>query len=350
MNKPLENIKILDLTQYLPGPLATKVFSDLGAEVIKIETAEGDFLRNLPPFKDNESMLFGVLNKGKKSIRLNLQKEEGSAILEKLIKQADVVVHSYRGVRAQKLGLAFNKVSNLNPKVVLCELKAGFELEAGHDLNFMALSGALNNYQTGKLPNFQVADLMGGTLNSVSSILAALYAKEKTGMAQHVEVSMLEGTKYFLEFYFKAIRENGTDTLDILRGKVPCYNIYNTKDNKKLVIAALEPIFWANICSILKRDDLLDQQFDENGTKEMENIFKTKKLNEWLKLMPQRETTLNEVIAYTYKKPLFPTKFSNEIISISSESPKLSQHSESILTNLGYSRAEILRLKSEGVI
>lgn len=351
---PLKGLKIIDLTQYLPGPLATKVLSDLGAEVIKIESGEGDLMRNLPPFEGKISLLFKSLNKGKKSLGLNLQTKEGHQVFKKLIRKSDAVIHSFRVSRAKKLKITFELLKKINSRIVFCELLADYNIEAGHDLNFLALSGALSliEKRENHLPYFQYGDLLGGSFNLTASFLAAVIERERTNKPQHIQVSMLEGTKYFLEFYFKSIRENETDTLDILRGKAPCYNSYECKDRKKIAIAALEPIFWSNICEVLARPDLVDKQFDENYVVVLDKLLKKKNRKVWLKVFKSTETTAVPVLDHKEVKlnRRFPAKFNSESNELSTQVPNLGKDSEEILVQLGYSKPQILRLRSEKII
>ncbi|MBI4008761.1 CoA transferase [Candidatus Roizmanbacteria bacterium] len=353
-NLPLSGLKIIDMTQYLPGPLATKILSDLGAEVIKVEFGEGDFLRIIPPFSQKMSLLFQTLNAGKKSLGLNVQKNEGYEILSKLLQQSDTLIHSFRTRRAAKLKITFDQLRKIQPQIILCEMLADFEIEAGHDLNFLSLSGilSLRSKQTGDLPYFQIGDLMGGTLSVVSSLLATIIMREKTRRPQHLQISMLEGTKYFLNFYFKSVQKNGIDTLDILRGKAPCYNIYRCKDGKKIAMAALEPIFWANICEVIKHKDLLDKQFDENYIPELKNIFSQKNRGEWLKMFNSSDTTVSPLLdrAEVSVNKQFPAKFNDQSFNLAKKAPLLGEDTKNILENLGYSKVEILRLRSERIV
>ena len=353
-NKPLSGIRILDFTQYLPGPLATKVLADLGAEVIKIEPSEGDFMRNIPPFENKVSLLYKSLNLGKKSLRLNVQTNEGYEILKKLVKKTDVVIHSVRLNRAKKLKITLDDLEKINKKIILCEILPDFDTEAGHDLNFVAESGLLSLIleEVKELPYFQVGDLFGGSFNLVVTLLSALVQRQKIKKAQNIQLSMKEGTRYFLDFYFKSYRKGGGTTLKIVRGMAPCYNVYDCKDGRKIVLAALEPYFWSNVCAVLKRPDLLDKQFDEIYLDEMRKIFKSKKSSEWRKLLKPGETTLSLLEDYKKVKDIkfYPSEFNNQKIEITNKVKELGQDYEEILKDLGYSKVEILRMRSERVV
>jgi alpha-methylacyl-CoA racemase len=357
MNKdlPLYGITIIDFSQYLPGPLATKILSDLGAEVIKIETSDGDFLRNVPPFDKKKSLIFDCLNHGKKSLRLNFQKDEARKILIRLIKKADIIIHTYRKARAKYLGLEFSDIIKHNPKIILCKMLADYDCEVGHDLNFLALSGVtslLSQQNSNKLPFFQIGDLLGGTLPLLTMVLAAIIRSQNTQKPQYIEISIIKFTRYILDFYFKSVRQNNTNTLDILRGKSPCYNIYSCKDGKKIAVAALEPLFWSNFVKILNLPHLLEKQFDENYIKEIEKTLKIKTREEWLEKLTSEDTAVSPVIDYQKNLDLvyFPAIFEKKKILLSNKSPYLGEDADRILSELGYSKREILRFQSETII
>lgn len=300
---PLSGVRVLDLTRLLPGPYATLVLADLGATVDKLEDPSGgDYLRQMPPHLGEESALFYGLNRNKRSIALDLRTEEGAAALKRLIPRYDVLVESFRPGVMSRLGLSFRNLSAENPRLIYCSI-TGYgqtgpdRLKAGHDLNYMARSGALayGGAPDGPpaMPGVQMADVGGGSLFGLVSILTALYERERTGRGRFLDVSMTEGAMAFVHMQLAARLAMGDQGkplkrgVEPLNGGYPCYGLYKTRDDRWLSVASLEPKFLVGLCEKLGRPDLTAGAYDSGDEgkavrRELEAIFAERTLAEWL--------------------------------------------------------------------
>ncbi len=308
--KPLDNITVLDLTRLLPGAVATMWLGDFGANVIKIEdTKNGDPARSMPPFIHGEGAVFLATNRNKKSITLDLKNPEGNAAFIKLVETADVLVEGFRPGVMQRLGLDYENLKVVSPRLIYCSISGYgqdglYREKGGHDINYMAIAGALGlNGLSGdapSIPGVQIADLAGGSMQAVMGILLALMARDKNGKGQFVDVSMMDGAfsmmQVPLSYYFATghVPARGDETLS---GKYACYNIYETSDGRYLSLGALELKFWTNTCQTLGREDLIPLHFasgekQKNCIAEVREIFKTKTASEWLKIFEATDACL----------------------------------------------------------
>jgi crotonobetainyl-CoA:carnitine CoA-transferase CaiB-like acyl-CoA transferase len=267
VNKPLSAIRVLDFTRLLPGPLATQHLADLGAEVVKVEdTAAGDYARQfgLEPGDDARiSPFFSAINRGKHIERLDLRENSSRARCLVLAEQADVVIESFRPGVMQRLGLSYATLAARNPRLVYCSITGYGQHgprahEAGHDLNYLAVAGALPALADGSgapiMPNLQVADVLGGAMMAVTGILAALLDARRTGRGRHVDVAMADGVMLhnLTQLYSHNLSGQSKPAgQDLLNGGVPCYNLYRCADGRWLAMGALELKFWQVVCGVL---------------------------------------------------------------------------------------------------
>jgi crotonobetainyl-CoA:carnitine CoA-transferase CaiB-like acyl-CoA transferase len=265
-------LRVLDLSRLLPGPWASLVLADLGADVVKIEDpGGGDYMRYTPPIHGDVSLPFASLNRGKRSVSLDLKNKDDRALFLELAKVADVVLESFRPGVMARLGLGWEVLSKANPKLVLCSISGygqngPYREKAGHDINYLALSGVLGLLGAADgppgQPNVQFADVAGGGLTALVGMLAALFERQRTGRGRWVDTSMTEGVMSAAVLSVgsaltsKANPSRGEGTLS---GEVPCYAIYRTRDDRYLALGALEPKFWAGFCHALGRPDLEDK-------------------------------------------------------------------------------------------
>jgi alpha-methylacyl-CoA racemase len=253
----LDGIRILDLSRLLPGPYLTMVLADLGADVVKIEDPKvGDYMRAFPPAKAGISGRFLAVNRGKRSLTLDLKEARARDAFLRMVERADVVVESFRPGVIDKLGLGYATLAARNPRIVLCSISGygqtgPYVHRAGHDLNYIGLGGvlAMGAEKAGAMPampGVQIADLAGGALWSATGILAALVGRERTGTGAHLDISMTEGAMALLAAELGnldcgARPTRGTETLN---GGLACYSVYRTADDRYLSVGALEPKFW----------------------------------------------------------------------------------------------------------
>ncbi|HYV04751.1 MAG TPA: CoA transferase, partial [Blastocatellia bacterium] len=280
MQQALKGIRVLDLSRMLPGPYCSMMLGDLGAEVIKVEEPKiGDPTRHTRPLVDGQSAAFAQVNRNKKSIAIDLKQPAGRELFLKLAATADCILEQFRPGVVDRLGVGYNKVAEINPRIVYCSL-TGFGQDgphrdrSGHDLNYLALSGVLGltTDEKGKpvIPGVQIADLAGGMIAGFA-ILAALLARERTGQGQYVDVSMFDVMVSMLPI--PAAHHFGGRTISVggkyvLSGAYPFYNVYEASDGKYMTLGALEPKFWANFCRTIGREELIARQFDEGASRD----------------------------------------------------------------------------------
>ena len=279
---PLAGIRVLDLTRLLPGPLATRRFVELGAEVLKIEgpadQGQDDGTRTMGlTAADRQAgepaLTFRELNRGKQLLRLDLRQPEGVAALLELVRDADVLIEGFRPGVMDKLGLGWQALHAVNPRLVMCAISGygqhgAWAHRAGHDINYIAMAGVLEQIATldGELavPNFQIGDLLGGTQAAVAGVLAALVGAQRSGQGRFVDVSMAHEVlrhHVLATFTLKATGRTPVPGRDLLSGGAPCYGVYRTSDARHLAVGALEPKFWQALCTTLGRPEWVGQHW-----------------------------------------------------------------------------------------
>lgn len=300
--RALEGIRVLDLTRLLPGAMATLYLADFGADVIKIEQPGiGDYARHLF-VQDGESPTFTATNRGKRSVCLDLKKASGRDALIALSRTADVLVESFRPGVMDRLGLGYRVLREANARLIYVALtgygqNGRMRDAAGHDLNYLAMAGALDlNGEAGRppaIPNFQIADLAGGAMQAAMGVLLALLARERTGEGQFVDVSMTRGAAEMLAVAF-ANPAGATRGAGILSGAYACYNVYRCRDGRFIAVGALEPKFWAALCDALERPDLAAQHYAPEPRQselkaELAGLFAARDSGEWIRDLGPRE-------------------------------------------------------------
>ena len=271
---PLAGIRVIDLTRLLPGPLATRHLAELGAEVLKIEGPAAQGQDDATRFMGQTSaergagepaLTFRELNRGKRLLRLDLRTPEGTAALIEHVRSADVLVEGFRPGVMDKLGLGWDVLHAVNPKLVICAIsgygqRSAWAHRAGHDINYIAMTGVLAQIATvgGELavPNFQIGDLMGGTQAAVTGILAGLLGAQRSGRGRFVDVSMAHEVlrhHVLASCTLKATGRTPAPGRDLLSGGVPCYGVYATADERHVAVGALELKFWQALCVAIDR-------------------------------------------------------------------------------------------------
>ncbi len=256
-NTLLSGVRVLDLSRLLPGPFCTLYLAQLGAEVIKIEEPNGgDYARGMPE-------MFSQVNRGKKSITLDLRLDADREQFLTLVETADVVIESFRPGVMDKLGCSYDVLRERNPRIVFAALTGygqtgPYSQWAGHDMNYLALAGVLDQIGTaGGAPaqsNLQIADLAGGALTCALGIVAAVHGAQKSGVGTMVDVSMMDGAMAMMPIALSSLRE-GKDVpargTAMLTGALPNYSVYRCRDGKYIAVGALEPKFFMRLLSAL---------------------------------------------------------------------------------------------------
>lgn len=378
------------MTRLLPGAFCTMMLADLGAEVIKVEEpGVGDYMRSLPPYINGLGANHLLLNRDKKSVTINLKDRIGREIFYKLVSRSNVVVEGFRPGVAKNLGVDYETLAGMNPKLVYCSIsgygqKGKYCELPGHDINYLGLGGLLSATPKFKglpmLPGVNIADLSGGWA-STASILAALLASEKFGRGQYIDVSMLDGVIALMCLHAALYLASGKAPHYenfLLSGAYPYYSVYRTKDGKFVTLGALEEKFWREFCIRMGRDDLVQMHWSlENmdtvrGT--LEELFATRSREEWVEFFRDIDTCFGPVYDLeevfndsnnlergtifeaehpsggSMKLIVLPMIFSGFKTGVHKAAPSLGANTSEILSALGYSYQEIERLRSLNVV
>jgi crotonobetainyl-CoA:carnitine CoA-transferase CaiB-like acyl-CoA transferase len=387
---PLRGFTIVDLSRYGTGRYCTMLLADYGAEVITIETPRLD--SSLPSFMtDDICSRYLAFNRNKKSVAINLAKEQGREILYRLIKTADVLVEGYRPGVTKKLRVDYETLKSINPGLIYCSISGfgqdgPYAYRSGHDLNYLGISGILSLTGPEEGPpsiiGTQVADLVGGFCQATIAVLMALLEREESGKGQYIDLAILDGLIH-------ALWLQGADYL--LTGKLPQkgetiltglsagYNIYLTLDNKYLTLGCYEPWFWKRLCQIIGREDFVEHQNAQGEKRKgiftsFKKIFKTKTRAEWLKILNEADIPCGPVndLAETFSDPQvihrkmvvevnhprlgkikqigIPIKLSRTPGRIKNLSPRYGEHTTEILKEIGYTEEVIQDLRRNKII
>ena len=392
----LDGVRVLDLSRLLPGGFCSLLLADFGADVLKLEdTGMGDYVRWSPPFHEGAedsaaSALFLALNRGKRSIRVNLREDAGREVLLRLVREHDVLLESFRPGVLDRLGVGYERLREENPGLVYCAI-SGYGQDGplrdrvGHDTNYLALTGLLGLSGEPEGPPAQaagqIADLGGGALMAAFGILAALRERERSGLGQLVDISMADGALSWLAMTAASRlaggpkpERGGTE----LAGGLACYRPYACRDGGHVALGALEPKFWQELCRGLDREDLLEAQFarpGSDGHAELERVFLERTREEWTTFAAEHPCCLEPVLdldealeselvrargmvveldqpgAHTPVRQLgSPVKMSRTPARAPAPGPALGEHTSEVLAAAGYSEEEIAALEESGAV
>jgi crotonobetainyl-CoA:carnitine CoA-transferase CaiB-like acyl-CoA transferase len=384
--KPLSGVRVLDLTRLLPGPMATLHLADMGADVVKIEDTEtGDYARAMGPARGRSSVFFQLVNRNKRAIRLDLRQPQGREVLLRLAKDAEVLVEGFRPGVMAKLGVGYDELAAINPRLVYCSITGygqdgPYAHRAGHDINYIGYAGVgdqIGTQETPVVPNFQIADLLGGALTPVMGILAALIDARSSGRGRYVDVAMTDAVFAHAILPLAGFLEHGRTPgrgAGMLGGGLPCYNVYRTRDGRHMAVGALERKFWETLCDILGCPELKGKHIvygeEARPVKErLAAIFASRAQREWSELFARADCcvspilTLDEALENEQLRArgmsiakggltqfASPVKFSEFEFSVERPAPGLGEHTDEILREAGYGDAEIEALRKRGAI
>ena len=374
MPGPLAGVRVLDLTRLYPGPYATLLLSDLGADVVKVEDpGQGDYLRDLPGMSGQ----FAALNRGKRSICLDLRAAGGPELLKRLCAASDVLVEGFRPGVLERLGCAPAQLISEIPRLVVCSISGYGQTgplreRAGHDIGYLAAAGVLARSGLGEtpvLPGVQLADFFGGAMQAVVAVLAALLERERTGRGRALDVAMCEGAMQLL-LPVLGMLAGGAEPQrrgdDVLSGSRPCYRVYACADGAAVVLGALEPKFWQQFCAAAGRPEWEARQLDAGLSPEMDALFRTRTRAEWLGLFGRADCCLEEVLEPSELRNhpqhaarslwlsgsrlprTLPALVATEELSRRA-APALGEHTEEVLRERGFTEAEVAELRRTGV-
>ncbi|MEY2776939.1 MAG: acyl-CoA transferase [Pseudomonadota bacterium] len=309
---------MLDLSRLLPGPYCSQLMVQLGAEVIRVEDATkpdgGDMMRTVAPGRDRPSRFFDLVNAGKRSVALDLNRSEGRDYLHRAVAQADVVIEGFRPGVMQRFGLDGATLVAQYPRLVFCSVsgfgQSGALAQApSHDINYQALTGVLyQNAAAGQQPvisGFQAGDLAGGSLMALSLILAALFQAQRTGQGQVIDLSMthaLGRLQPMLAFECLDYGEAFAPGEGMVTGGIAAYQVYETRDHQFMAVGALEPKFWVEFCQRIERPEFLSKGHftgdrGRQAIAELAAVFATKTRAEWEHIFPDAECCVTPVLS-----------------------------------------------------
>ncbi len=392
MSGPLSDVRVLDLTRLLPGGFCSLLLADFGADVVKVEdTGMGDYVRWSPPHYEGAdqsagSALFLSLNRGKRSIRLDLKSDAGREALLRLAGDYDVVLESFRPGVLDRLGCGYPALSDANPRIVSCAITGYGQTgpntqRAGHDMNYLGLNGllGLTGEPDGRPTQSagQIADLGGGALMAAFGVMAALRERERSGEGQQVDVSMTDGSLAWLAMVAAQylcdgeVPQRGRGSLN---GGIACYLPYEASDGW-VTCGALEPKFWRNFCEGVGRPDLIEKQFAAPGSEDGQAIaavFKERTRDEWLafnnehdamiepvleldEALESRLVTEREMVVEMEQPELGPVRLLGLPIKLdrtpgdaTRPAPALGEHTAEVLGEAGFSEDEVTALLESG--
>ncbi|RLL46845.1 CoA transferase [Oceanobacillus piezotolerans] len=377
---PLTSVRVLDLTRLLPGPYCTMLLADFGAEVIKIEEPNvGDYARADLPKIDEDSVFFHAVNRNKKSVCLDLKSTEGKENFLKLVKESDVVVESFRPGVMKRLGIDYETLKEINPRIVFCAITGYGQTgpyvdRPGHDVNYISYAGLLNmmGERNGKplIPAAQIADIGGGALPATIGILVALMGREKTGKGQMIDISMMDNVISWLPTllpgYLATNKQPERGNIG-LSGRLACYEVYQTKDEKWMSVGALELKFWDAFCKTIGREDFISNleaptNVQDEMKVEIQKIIAQKTLDDWMDIFSDVDSCVAPIYSFeemindpqvqardmiknvnhselgTMKQVGIPIKLSETPGEIRKQAPKLGEHTDEILGEIGISK------------
>ncbi len=389
MTLPLAGLRVLDLSRLLPGPFATMVLADLGADVVRVEPLDGgDWLRDLVPRGGGDAGAFHALNRNKRSVAIDLRRPEGVSAFRRLARGADAVVESFRPGVLDRLGVGWEVLRRENRRLVLCSITGygqdgPYAQRAGHDLDYCAIAGVLATNGTPEQPmplGVQVADVAGGAWPAAAGVLAALVGRDRTGEGAHVDVSMTEGALAMLALPLGIAYSRQSPITrgeELLDGGAACYGVYRTKDERFVALGALEPKFFAAFCAAAGRPDLAPRQHEDGHgpRQELEALFASRTRDEWTAFAAEHDVCLAPVLAGDEPRadpqlaargafvdvPLprsgrsmpavaTPIRVRGASRPVPRPGPEVGEHTDVVLLEAGFTRDEISALRSRGVV
>jgi alpha-methylacyl-CoA racemase len=376
----LQGLKVLDFSTLLPGPFATLMLADMGADVIHVESpTRADMVRTMEPVdEEGISAAHRHLNRSKKSLALDLKNPESIDVIHSLLQEYDIVIEQFRPGVMTRLGLDYESLKKINPRIIYCSITGygqtgPFANRAGHDSNYLSVAGVMDYSRRKRerppVLGVQVADIAGGSLHSVVGILAAVYHREKTGEGQFIDISMTDASFSLNALYGSGYLAHGVEpqpeNLTLNGGEF--YDYYETKDGRFFSVGSLEPPFRKMLCESLGAVELIGIAFSEKQEdkvkfkEEVATRFLTKDFHEWLEIFNDEfDGCVEPVLTFAeatehpqikaremivevpnengvmQKQIAFPIKFSTNPAVYRQTGGQVGEHNEAILRDYGY--------------
>jgi formyl-CoA transferase/CoA:oxalate CoA-transferase len=395
--KPLKGVRVLDVSRVLAGPFCTMILGDLGAEVIKVEEPlKGDDTRSWgPPFIEGEAAYYLSVNRNKKSITVNLKHPDGLKIIYGLAEKSDVFIENFRPGVAERLKIDYETISKINPKIIYCSI-SGFGQTGpyrdypAYDLLIQAMSGFMSITGEEGRPPVRIGVALfdiGAAMYAAIAIIAALYRRDKTGVGERIDISLLDTGVSWLTYMAMNYFATGVNPkrMGSAHPSIVPYQCFQDKDGKWFALAVGNDDIWKRMCKAIGREDLMnDKRYATNPDRvrnrdelleELNRIFKGNSRDYWMKIFMKNQVPcapVNEVseilsdpqilhreMVTEVKHPKIgklkqlgiPIKYAKTTLKVEEPPPMLGQHTEEVLTNLlGYKKEEILELKKKGAI
>jgi alpha-methylacyl-CoA racemase len=305
----LQGLTVLDLASVGPAARASRVLADYGMKIIKVAPVAAQGKKQIDPVFH----AYGA-GRGTQKIRVNLKSEEGKGVIRRLAQQVDVVIESFRPGVAARLGVGYEELKAVNPRIVYCST-SGYGQDgpyaqwAGHDINYLALGGFLACSGTDAegvptIPGATVADSAGGGLQAALAITAALMNRERTGDGAYLDVAATDGVLSLMSLYLDQYTATGVETRPnnaVLTGKYAWYGVYQTADGQAISLGAIEPHFFKNLCRLLDLEQFSDGQYDDAQQAPMKQAFTAKFMtrarDEWTELLAAHDTCMAPVLS-----------------------------------------------------
>lgn len=387
----LTGVRVIDLTRLLPGPYATQLLADMNADVVKVEDPEvGDYARFMEPKTPNGvGTIFAAVNDGKRSVTIDLKDDGGLDAFYELVADADVVIEQFRPGVAERLGIDYESVREYSPDVVYCSLSGygqsgPYRDRVGHDLNYASIAGLVDMTRAEAdgdpaIPGYPIGDMAGGVFAAFSVVSALLSRALGNRSGSFIDISMTDAILSFAQPVASAAfsgtnpRPRGTE----LTGKLPCYDLYRTADDRYVSIAALEPKFWQNLCEALDRPELLEKHHANDEAvrravrETLAETFRSKTQTEWEDELGEKDVmfapvrTPREAVSDPHLMSRgiidddgtgvprigFPARASPEIRGGPATGlPEMGEHTREVLESAGINDATIRALRDRGVI
>ncbi len=394
MASALSGIRVLDVAGIGPASFAAMMLGDMGAEVIKI---------NMPPGAGDKGVGGGMTFvdtfdpgtlRNKKNTAINLKTEAGQRLFHQLAETADIIIEAFRPGVMDRLGVGYEAISGINPRIIYCSVSgygqdSPYRNFSGHDNNYAGMGGALEfiGYSAEEPPvlvQTVLADMNAAVMQSTIGVLLAVCARERTGRGQHVDISMTDGVVYLLNTIPEAAEYLMTGIVPqrgegLFSGNNAFYTLYKTLDDKYLTLGCLEPHFWLKMCMAIDREDLIPRQYVSSPEREevledLKRVFRTKNRDEWFDLLTKADVPVGKVLGveevvsdpnvkhrkmiFDYDHPRFgkmtqigfPIKLSDTPWEFRMPAASLGEHTDEVLSELGYSDDDIEGLRQEGAI
>ena len=374
----LQGVKVLDLSRLLPGPYCSMILADHGADVLAIEDSRFQA----------DNLFFHEIYRNKRHMSLNLKSEEGLRIFHHLAGEADIVLEGFRPGVTSRLGVDYQTLAALNPRLIYCSI-TGYGQDgpkrdaAGHDVNYLSVAGILDligpQGESPTIPAVQVADILGGAMQAAVGILLALQARERTGQGQYIDIAMTDGVLGLLTlplFFQRTRGEQPARSSATLSHRYGCYNTYRTADERYVAIGAVESRFWRRLCELLGCPQYAKRQYDEECREEiidqLRRIFAAKPLAWWRELLEEEDVCFSPVarLDEVLSSPLFrerqmvgdargvdagatlgiPVKLSGTPGTLRTPPAAFGADTDQVLRELGYDEQQIADLRAQKVV